>query len=180
MVHQVVGWREWQSLPVVEQTLDHPDRSWYGNPPEILADYRGAVAAQLIPKIAAAVAAYPYPDSYTLWPGPNSNTFVAHVARAVPELELELPTTAIGKDFLGGGRWVAPAPSGTGWQVSVFGLFGATIGRAEGLELNLMSANFGIDPLDLSIKLPGIGAVGPRGLGVHASRGRSIGEEIQQ
>ena len=33
------------------------------------------------------------------WPGPNSNTFVAHVMRSVPELGAALPPTAIGKDW---------------------------------------------------------------------------------
>jgi hypothetical protein len=52
------------------------------------------------------------------------------------------------------------APSGTGWQLSLFGIIGITLARAEGLEVNLLSANFAIDPLDPSIKLPGIGRIG--------------------
>jgi hypothetical protein len=35
----------------------------------------------------------------------------------VPELRLDLPPTAIGKDFLPNGEVVARAPSGTGFQV---------------------------------------------------------------
>ncbi len=159
-VHQVVGWREWRQLRVVVSSEDYPDRSWYGNSPELLADIRGERASQLIPKVEAATLTYPYQYSYTLWPGPNSNTFIAHVAREVPELRLELPTTAIGKDYLNNGSLVDRAPSGTGWQLSLFGIAGVTLAREEGLELNLMSANFGIDPLDLAIKLPGIGRVG--------------------
>jgi hypothetical protein len=126
----------------------------------LLADVRGEQAAHLIPQIEAATLTYPYQYSYTLWPGPNSNTFIAHVAREVPDLRLELPTTAIGKDYLVNGALVDSAPSGTGWQLSIFGIAGVTLARAEGLELNLLSANFGIDPLDLAIKLPGIGRVG--------------------
>jgi len=159
-VHQVIGWREWQQRPVVVSSEDYPDRSWYGNPPELLADFRGERAAQLIPQIVGAVATYPYQNSYTLWPGPNSNTFIAHVAREVPALRLELPTTAIGKDYLVNGGLVDRAPSGTGWQLSLLGVAGVTLAREEGLELNLLSANFGIDPFDLAIKLPGIGRLG--------------------
>ena len=44
---------------------------------------------------------YPYANTYSLWPGPNSNTFTAWIARAVPELETDLPATAIGKDYIG-------------------------------------------------------------------------------
>ena len=108
-------------------------------------------------KIALAIADYPYKDTYTLWPGPNSNTFVAHIARQVPELRLELPTTAIGKDYLNNGDLVGPAPSGTGWQVSLFGLLGLTLAQTEGLEANILTANFGIDLSPLALKLPGIG-----------------------
>lgn len=159
-VHQVLGWRERRALPVVVSDTDHPDRSWYGNSPELLADFRGETAARLIPKITAAIAAYPHRHDYTLWPGPNSNTFVAYVARHVPELGLELPTTAIGKDYLLDGSVIDRAPSGTGWQMSLFGVAGLTLAREEGIEFNILSANFAIDPLDLAIKLPGFGRLG--------------------
>lgn len=160
VVHQVLGWQARRGLPVVVSRIDEPDRSWYGNAPELLVDIRGGEATELIPKIAVAIAAYPYKDTYTLWPGPNSNTFVAHVARQVPELGLELPTTAIGKDYLNNGELIGPAPSGTGWQVSMFGLLGLTLAQSEGLEANILTANFGIDLSPLSLKLPGIGRLG--------------------
>lgn len=158
-VHQVLGWRTWRNLPVVVSEPDEPDRSWYGSAPNILLDIRGDQAAELIPKIEAAVNSYPYPNEYTLWPGPNSNTFIAWVARQVPDLGLALPTTAIGKDYLGS-RIVDRAPSGTGYQLSVLGLLGVTAARAEGLEFNVLGLNFGIDPFGLAIKLPGVGQIG--------------------
>lgn len=161
-VHQVVGWRRFRGLPVLASGRDIPDRSWFGSTPEIIADIRGDKAEALIPQIEQAVASYPYPERYTTWPGPNSNTFVAHVAREVPELRLELPTTAIGKDFLPNGSVAARAPSGTGFQLSLFGLFGVTAAVREGIELNLLGLAFGIDPEDLAIKLPGLGNVGFR------------------
>ncbi len=161
-VHQVVGWRRFRGLPVLASGRDIPDRSWFGSTPEIIADIRGDKAEALIPQIEQAVASYPYPERYTTWPGPNSNTFVAHVAREVPELRLELPTTAIGKDFLPNGSVTARAPSGTGFQLSLFGLFGVTAAVREGIELNLLGLAFGIDPEDLAIKLPGLGNVGFR------------------
>ena len=159
-VYQVVGWREWGGHRVVVGEEDLPDRSWYGNEPELLLDIRGTEAGKLIPEITAASASYPFQFSYTLWPGPNSNTYVAHIAREVPGLGLELPTTAIGKDYLTRSRVFDRAPSGTGWQASLFGLLSVTIAAAEGLELNLMTANFAIDPLDLAIDLPGFGRIG--------------------
>jgi hypothetical protein len=56
---------------------------------------------QLIKRIDKAAREYPYANEYTVWPGPNSNTFTAWIARAVPELGVDLPATAIGKDYLG-------------------------------------------------------------------------------
>jgi len=78
----------------------------------------------------------------------------------VPELGLDLPPTAVGKDYLGPGSFLARSPSGTGYQVSLFGLLGVLIGREEGIEFNLLGLGFGIDPLDLALRLPGLGRVG--------------------
>ncbi len=73
-----------------------------------------------------------------------------------------MPPTAIGKDYLPGGALVAGAPSGTGYQVSLFGLFGVLAAIEEGLEINLLGLSFGIDPLDLALKLPMAGRIGFR------------------
>jgi hypothetical protein len=95
-----------------------------------------------------------------MWPGPNSNTFTAWVLRAVPELEADLPPTAIGKDYTGK-KLVGSAPSGRGFQFSLFGLVGLTASIVEGLEVNLLGLTFGINPFDPSLKLPLVGRVGP-------------------
>ena len=111
----------------------------------------------MIDRIKAAIETYPYSDSYTVWPGPNSNTFVAHLARAVPELRLDLPPTAIGKDYIPGGLPFGRVPSGTGFQVSFLGLLGVMLAAEEGLEVNILGLTFGVDPLDMAIKLPMVG-----------------------
>ncbi len=161
-VHQVVGWRAWDELPVVVSEEDLPDRSWYGYTPEVLVDLRGAGAERAIISINRAVTAYNYQYRYTLWPGPNSNTFVAEIGRQVPELKLDLPATAIGKDFLTRAMFIDKAPSSTGYQLSFYGLLGFTLAREEGLEVNILGLNFGFNPLKLKLKLPGIGSVGAR------------------
>src|SRR5690606_18641963 len=89
-VHQVVGFRARRNLPVITTESGLPDRRWYGNVPELLLDIRDEEAAALLPKVLDGIRSYPYPEQYTLWPGPNSNTFTAHVGRAVPELKLAL------------------------------------------------------------------------------------------
>ena len=98
-IHHVIGWRAYRNLPVVVSAPGIPDGRWFGNEPELLLDIRGDVAAAAIPKIVQATATYPYADEYQLWPGPNSNTFMAYVGRQVPELKMDLPATAIGKDY---------------------------------------------------------------------------------
>jgi hypothetical protein len=159
-VSQVIGWRVYRGLPAVFSAPGIPDARWFGNEPTLLADLRGEEAAKAIPKIAAAIDAYPYPNEYTLWPGPNSNTFTAYIGRLVPELRMDLPATAIGKDYPVNGSIVAHTPSGTGYQVSMLGVLGVSMAREEGFELNLLGLNFGIDFLKPALKLPFIGRLG--------------------
>lgn len=159
-VHQVLGWNEWRGLPVVDSRFEVPDRYWYGAPPTVVRELRGLPAEALIEQCLSAIRDYPSPYDYTLWPGPNSNTFVAFVARQVPGLQLNLPVTAIGKDYLGAGRIFGRAPSGTGFQFSLGGVVGILLAAREGLEVNLGGAVLGIDFLRPAVKLPGIGRLG--------------------
>jgi hypothetical protein len=155
---QKIGWRAYRGGDaVVTSDVSTPDTRWFGAEPQLLVEHRGAAAEVMIDRIEAAVARYPWGREYRLWPGPNSNTFVAYVAREVPELHLDLPPTAIGKDYLGPTTLLAKAPSGTGWQVSLAGLAGVTVAREEGLEINLLGLGFGVDVNDARLRLPGLG-----------------------
>jgi hypothetical protein len=160
MIHHVIGWRWYRNLPVVVSAPGIPDGRWFGNEPILIDELRGEAAAQAIPKILNAVATYPYLHEYRLWPGPNSNTFTAYVARQVPELKLDLPVTAIGKDYPINGSLFDRTPSGTGYQMSMLGLFGLSMAREEGIELNLLGLSFGIDVSRPALKLPFIGRLG--------------------
>jgi hypothetical protein len=139
-----------------------PDARWFGNTPRIVADIRGAAAAAAIPKLPAAIAAYPFTslDDYRLWPGPNSNTFVANVLRAAPELDIAMPPEAIGKDFRADGTLFGLTGSGTGVEASLWGLLGLKLGWVEGLEVNLLSLVAGLDIRRPAVKLPGFGRIG--------------------
>jgi hypothetical protein len=136
----------------------YPDRKWHGAEPMLLFEARGPDAERAIEGIQEAVAAYR--DVYQLWPGPNSNTLVAELIRSVDELRVDLPPTAIGKDFLPDGRLVALAPSGTGWQLSLMGMVGVMVAREEGFEVNLLGAVFGLDLDPPALKLPIVGRLG--------------------
>lgn len=99
-VYEVVGWRERRGLPVLRIEKDAPDRFWFGEEPRLLVEHRGEGVEALIDEIDAAAQAYPWPGNYRVFPGPNSNTFTAWIARQVPELELDLPLTAIGRGYV--------------------------------------------------------------------------------
>jgi hypothetical protein len=74
----------------------------------------------------------------------------------VPELQLDLPPTAIGKDYLGY-RLISKAPSGSGFQISFFGLMGVLVSAVEGIEFNLLGLSFGVNWNSPAIRLPLIG-----------------------
>jgi uncharacterized protein DUF3750 len=153
----VVGWG---GAPVVRENYAAADALWYGGRPEILLDRRGEEAEPLIREVEAAVAAYPFADTYHIWPGPNSNTFTAHIARNVPGLRLDLPANAIGKDYLPIASPIARAPSGTGVQISLLGLLGLLVAADEGIEINLLGLSAGIDLLRPALRVPGLGRIG--------------------
>lgn len=156
-VYQVVGWRTYRGLPALSIAEDIPDRIWYNEVPKILLDIRGSKAETLIPQIDKAARRYPYAVPYVLWPGPNSNTFPAYIAREVPGLGLVLPSDAVGKDYLLEHTFFAKAPSGTGYQFSLFGAFGVLIAKKEGIEINLLGLVYGVRFSPFKVLLPGIG-----------------------
>lgn len=158
-VHEVMGFRLKRTGTSLVARNRPADGYWYGSEPELLSDLRGEGVDEIIKRIEAAIKGYPYAKTYRAWPGPNSNTFVAFIAREVPELRLDLPPTAIGKDYLGLSP-VRTTPSGTGAQVNLLGAAGVLVAWEEGVELNVLGLTFGVDPKSLAIKLPLIGRVG--------------------
>lgn len=155
---EVIGWYGGGGRSVVAIGGSRaPDAEWYGAAPRLIRDLRGAEAEAVIAKLPAAVEAYPYPTTYRVWPGPNSNTFVAHLGRAIPELRLAMPSTAIGKDYVSLPEIVGSSPSHTGVQLSLYGLVGVIAGVEEGLELNVLGLVAGIDVKRPALKVPGFG-----------------------
>ena len=139
-----------------------PDGRWFGSAPDVVFATDGPEAAAMIPSIRAAIRDYPHANigDYRIWPGPNSNTFVAAVMAAAPGLSATLPATAIGKDYPHDGRYLALTPSGSGVRISLGGYLGLTLGWREGLELNLLGLVAGLDIRRPALKLPGLGRVG--------------------
>ena len=99
-VYDVVGWRGHRGQAVMRITKDIPDRYWFGEKPRILVEHTGAGVDKLIDDVDRAANAYPWKTTYSVFPGPNSNTFIAWIAKQVPDLELDLPFAAIGSGYV--------------------------------------------------------------------------------
>jgi len=138
-----------------------PDGRWYGNQPTVIVDLKGAAAEALLPRIEAAVRSYEYRNAggYRMWPGPNSNSFVAAALSAVPEIGVSLPSNAIGRDFRPH-PYVGLSDSRTGVEASLWGVLGVKLGWVEGFEFNLVGLVAGLDIRQPAVKLPGYGRIG--------------------
>jgi hypothetical protein len=153
--YDVVGWGN-----PVRRNSQPVDGRWYSNEPVIIYELKGAPAEALLPKVEAAIRNYQWSErgSYRIWPGPNSNTFVATVLAAVPELRAAMPPTAIGRDYRAG-RWVSRTPAG-GWSITLGGWAGFTVGVQDGVEVHLFGLVAGIRFRNPTLILPGFGALG--------------------
>jgi hypothetical protein len=138
------------------------DGRWFGEAPETVFAADGAEAEALIPKIRAAIDAYAYREygDYRAWPGPNSNTFIAAILDAVPEMQTTLPPTAVGKDYPYNQSWLSSTASGTGMRATLGGYLTLTVGWIEGIEFSLFGGVLGLDIRRPAIKLPGLGRIG--------------------
>ena len=99
-VYDVVGWRGYSGQQVMRITNDIPDRYWFGEKPRLIKEHRGEKVDELIDAVEKAAAVYPWKNKYKAFPGPNSNTFTAWIAKHVPELELDLPFSAFGSGYV--------------------------------------------------------------------------------
>jgi hypothetical protein len=139
-----------------------PPDLWFGERGTVIADIAGQRAQALIPRIDAAIRDYRYSHAgdYRIWPGPNSNTFVASVLRAVPEIGVALPANAVGRDYR---PWpyAGPTDSGTGVEANLWGVLAVKLGWVEGVEVNVLGLVAGLDLREPAIKLPGFGRIGP-------------------
>jgi hypothetical protein len=152
-----------------------PPDLWFGQHGSMILDIKGERATALIPRVDAAIKQYRYANygDYRIWPGPNSNTFVAAVLRAIPEAGAVLPPNAVGRDFR---PWpyLGLTDSGTGIEASLWGVLGIKLGWVEGVELNVLGLVAGLDLRNPAIKLPAFGRVGwPREIATAATSPQS-------
>ena len=148
----------WGSTPLRRNSYV-ADGYWFGARPELVVSANGPRAEEALPKVMAAIRSYPHNDrgGYRMWPGPNSNTFVAYVLDQVPELEANLSPLAIGKDYPTGEDWILFRQR-KGWtSIGVLGLVGITYG--DRLSLSLFGLTIGFDFANGAAILPGYAGV---------------------
>ena len=159
-VAHVTAWQLRGGNSSISVMKDLPDRKWFDSAPTELVQLRGEKATSVITQVENLIGSYPFSDRYKVWPGPNSNTFVAYMIRNIDELEIELPATAVGKDYFGNNQFFATTASQTGFQFSAYGLLGLSLGLAEGVEVNLLGLHLGLDIWPPALKLPIVGRLG--------------------
>ncbi|MEM9333003.1 MAG: DUF3750 domain-containing protein [Pseudomonadota bacterium] len=137
------------------------DANWYSNAPVIVKSFHGNFASNLIPQIEKAIEAYPHSErgDYQIWPGPNSNSFIAHVLNAVPDMGVVLPANAVGRDFPTNSGFVQVDPDWSNVQFNIHGYFGVAMGKRSGIEIQFFGLVAGIQFEKPALKLPGIGNV---------------------
>jgi hypothetical protein len=98
-------WEVWQTknaggfcIGHVHRDLKDPDAGVGGGPSRLVTEWDGE-SAQRIAAVLRNSESYPFCEHYRMWPGPNSNTFVAWVLREAG-VEHALDPRAIGRNYL--------------------------------------------------------------------------------
>ena len=98
-------WEVWQTKNAGGSCIGHlhcdlkqPEDGVGGGPSRLAAEWNGPSAVAL-KSVLENPRAYPYCEVYRMWPGPNSNTFVAWVLRQAG-IDLKLNPRGIGKNYL--------------------------------------------------------------------------------
>ncbi|RLQ87492.1 DUF3750 domain-containing protein [Notoacmeibacter ruber] len=149
-----VGWGQ-----PVRKNAYPADGRWYSNDPFIVTELHGAAAERQLAKVEAAVQSYPFNHvgDYRIWPGPNSNSFSAHILEEVPELRTALPSNAVGRDYRPGFFAIDVSEDRRDLHVTLGGLFGFAAGLRYGIELQFLGLVAGFDFADPAVKIPGWG-----------------------
>lgn len=148
-VYQCIGWHRYFGDPIISIKKDIPDRFWFDAAPKIEGMLIGKQAEQLLPQIERVVKQYPYANQYRMWPGPNSNTFIAYIIQHVPELHFTMPYNAVGYDY--GWRF-------DGNTVQLGGVLGYHL-TTKAWVFNILGLAFGLSFKPLGWIVPGLGYI---------------------
>lgn len=124
-----------------------------GSSERLLAEWRGEDATRVLEALRRPDD-FPHAWDYSIWPGPNSNGYVRWVMDEA-RVGLDLDPRMVGKDWgdLPLGLGFGLTPTRTGVHLDVLTL-GAAVGLADGVELHLLGATFGVDLWPPALKTP--------------------------
>jgi len=142
-----------ESAGHVHRDLKEPEEGVGGGPAVCEAEWTGAEAERLA-EVLSRCFDYPDRETYRMWPGPNSNTFVARTLGEAG-IERDLDPRAVGKDWTGaGGR----PRLGFGFETP---LLGVQVGPPCGFELHVLGLTLGAGLRPPRLKTP-LGNLGLR------------------
>jgi hypothetical protein len=157
--------KSWERIEVLSATsgvrrfpigsaVAHADRRWRNRDVRVLGTMAGDEAHRAAEKIRALSddLSEKYKADYVAWPGPNSNTLLAEIARDTAGLSFPMHHNAVGKDYPG---WFGAGltTSKTGVRVDTLPL-GFALGLREGVELHVLQLTFGLSFWPPRLELP--------------------------
>jgi len=134
------------------------DTRWRNRRVRVRGVLRGDEARDATEALLESAAAYG-DEGYRAIPGPNSNSFVAELTSAAPDLRTTMHHNAVGKDYLTPVAF-ARTPSKTGVRLDTAWL-GFALGLQEGVELHLAGLQLGIGIWPPRIEIPFLPEIGP-------------------
>ncbi len=135
----------------VHRNLMAPLQGIGGGPSYALQTWEGDIADKILTALERYNETYISRDVYWLWPGPNSNTYVARIL-AYAGVRASLPGTAIGKDWDGIVKLqFTRSPFLLRFYTPILG---AKVSLAHDLELNFLGSTLGIDLQTQAVKHP--------------------------
>jgi hypothetical protein len=123
----------------------------------VILNYQGSQATDALAKIESAIKKYPFVGENTGLLGPNNNTFTAYLLRQL-QSDVELPSNAMGKDYLGDSvRWLYLGKKNLfigsiGGYVSVFG-------SDQKAGFSILGLSLGYNWKENILSLPGLGDI---------------------
>ena len=135
----------------VHRNLMAPLQGIGGGPSYALQTWQGETAEKILAALERHSETYISRDVYWLWPGPNSNTYVARIL-AYAGVRVSLPGTAIGKDWDGIFKiQLARSP----FLLQLYTpILGAKVSLTRDLELNFLGSTLGFDLQRQELKHP--------------------------
>jgi hypothetical protein len=122
---------------------------------ELILDSKGIQAEKTLHSIEIALKKYPFLDEELRLIGPNNNTLNTFILRKLGS-DKELPSNAMGKDYIGSGfKWLYNAPQES-FIISFSGYVSFAASK-EKIRLSLLGLSLGYDWHDEIIYLPGFG-----------------------